>query len=162
MPFNSAEIIEIAQEIEQNGARFYRKAAEQITEPKSHHLLLTLAAMEDDHQRTFAALGEADQQVWDPDFDVDGQAGMYLRAAVDGHVFNTRAKPADELSGAESAEDILRVALALEKESVVFYQGIRQAVRDPATLKKLDRIIAEEMGHIAQLGGALADLGVEP
>jgi len=160
--FNAAEILEIAQEIERNGAEFYRRAAEQTTNPKAHHLLLTLAAMEDEHLEVFASLGEALEQLWDPDFDVDGQAGQYLRAVADGRVFNTKERPAEQLGGSESAEDILRVAIALEKESVVFYQGIRQMVLDPVARDRVDRIIREELGHIADLSRELADLGVDP
>ena len=54
--FNHDEILEIAEQIERNGARFYRRAAECIEQPKAHHLLLTLAGMEDEHEQAFAAI----------------------------------------------------------------------------------------------------------
>ncbi|MBL7153969.1 MAG: rubrerythrin, partial [Phycisphaerae bacterium] len=54
MPFNADEVFEMAEQIEVNGARFYRAAAKKF--PALDQMLLELAAMEDEHQRTFAAM----------------------------------------------------------------------------------------------------------
>ena len=54
MPFNADEVFEMAEQIERNGARFYRTAAEKF--PEVNPLLLELAAMEDKHEKTFAAM----------------------------------------------------------------------------------------------------------
>ena len=56
MPFNADEVFEMAEQIEVNGARFYRASADKF--PALKELLLELAAMEDDHQKTFAAMHE--------------------------------------------------------------------------------------------------------
>ena len=158
--FNADEILEIAEQIERNGARFYRRAAENIKKPKEHHLLLTLAAMEDEHEETFAALrAELDQQASDADLDLDDQAGMYLRAVADGHVFDRNADPVELIKDGQSFEDILRIALDLEKESVVYYQGVREMVPQRFGRDKVDRIINEEMQHIATLSQELAAVG---
>ena len=158
--FNADEIFEMAEQIERNGARFYRRAAESIKDSKAHHLLLTLAAMEDEHLETFAAMrAELAQGAWGVDFDLDDQAGMYLRAVADGHVFDRKTDPAERLTGKESAEDILRIAIGLEKDSLVFYQGIREMVPEQFGRDKVDRIINEEMQHIADISRELTILG---
>jgi len=158
--FNADEIFEMAEQIERNGARFYRRAADGIKEPKSHHLLLTLAAMEDEHLETFAAMrAELAEGAWDVHFDLDDQAGMYLRAMANGHVFDLKADPAERLTGKESAEDILHIAIGLEKDSLVFYQGIREMVPEQSGRGKIDRIITEEMRHIADMSKELEALG---
>jgi len=157
--FNPDEIFEIAEQIERNGARFYRRAAESIKDPKAHHLLLTLAAMEDRHVEIFAAMrAELAEGAWDVDFDLDDQAGMYLRAVADGHVFDLKTDPAERLTGKESAEDILRIAIGLEKDSLVFYQGIREMVPEHFGRDKVNRIIDEEMQHIADMSRELTAL----
>ena len=51
--FNAFEIFEIAEQIERNGAKFYRRAAEYIGDKKTKQTLLELADMEDDHEKTF-------------------------------------------------------------------------------------------------------------
>jgi len=48
--FNADEIFEMAEQIERNGASFYRKSAESIDDPAEKKLLLDLAAMEDEHE----------------------------------------------------------------------------------------------------------------
>ena len=70
-PFNADEVFEMAERIERNGGRFYRAAAEKF--PAVRELLLELAEMEDDHERTFANMRaelstkETAQTVFDPD-----------------------------------------------------------------------------------------------
>ncbi len=87
MLFNADEVFEMAEQIEVNGARFYRAAAKKF--PALAQMLLELAAMEDEHQKTFAAMhaelsaAEQQQLVFDP----DGEAQMYLRVMADGNVF---------------------------------------------------------------------------
>ncbi len=53
--FSADEIFEIAEQIERNGANFYRKAAESA-EGDNRNLLLRLAKMEDDHEKIFATM----------------------------------------------------------------------------------------------------------
>jgi len=55
--FNADEIFEMAEQIERNGAKFYRRAAEQVTSPDGSELLLNLAVMEDVHEKTFILAG---------------------------------------------------------------------------------------------------------
>ncbi len=54
MPFNADEVFEMAEQIERNGARFYRAAAKKI--PEVSQVFSDLAAMEDEHEKTFAAI----------------------------------------------------------------------------------------------------------
>ena len=78
--FDVEEVIEIACQIERNGAAFYRRAAELVDSQESKAFLVQLAEMEDNHEITFenmrgdpliltAILGEA-----------DGPAAQYLQA----------------------------------------------------------------------------------
>ena len=52
--FNAFEVFEIAEQIERNGVKFYRKAAESISDSKIKQTLLDLADMEAEHEKTFA------------------------------------------------------------------------------------------------------------
>ncbi|MHC5076741.1 MAG: ferritin family protein, partial [Planctomycetota bacterium] len=54
--FNADEIFEMAIEIEQNGAKFYREAAQNAAEEDTKKMLLEMAAMEDGHIKTFEAM----------------------------------------------------------------------------------------------------------
>ena len=54
--FNADEIYEMAQQIERNGAAFYRKAAESVEDASGKELLLNFADMEVAHEKVFAEL----------------------------------------------------------------------------------------------------------
>lgn len=156
--FNADEIFELAEQIERNGARFYRRAAEGAEDSHERQTLLDLAKMEDDHEKAFSAmraeLTDAEQR--STVFDPDGQATQYLRAMVDGRVFDVKADPSKNLTGEETMDEILRTAIGLEKDSIVFYLGMKEMV--PARLGKdrIGDIIKEEMDHIVTLSRKLA------
>ena len=46
--FNAEEILDIAEQIERNGANFYRKAAENVAEEEHRNILTGLEATEDE------------------------------------------------------------------------------------------------------------------
>ena len=151
MPFNADEVFEMAEQIERNGAKFYRAAAEKF--PQIGDLLLDLASMEDKHEETFAAMRaelsgtEAEPIVFDP----NGEAQMYLQVMADDHIFNPQADPVEQLAGKESPEDVLKMAIGVERDSVAFYVGLKEAVSRRAGKDKVEDIIKEEISHVAIL-----------
>jgi rubrerythrin len=88
-----------------------------------------------------------------------GEAILYVRGMADGHVFDVRKDPSERLTGKETMEDILRTAIGLEKDSIVFYLGIKEIVPERLSKQRIDDIIKEEMGHIAILSQEMAGLG---
>jgi len=158
MPFNADEVFEMAEQIERNGARFYRAAAKKI--PEVRQVFSDLAAMEDEHEKTFAAMRAelSGIEVDPPVFDPDGRAQMYLRVMADEHVFNIKADPVEQLAGQETAEDVLKMAIGLEKDSIAFYVGLKEAVSRRAGKDKVEDIIKEEISHIATLSQKLEAL----
>jgi rubrerythrin len=151
--FNADEILEMAEQIERNGARFYRKAAQMLEDEKIAKLLLDLAAWEDGHEKVFANLRErlTDSERRPTTFDPDHEGSLYLRAMADGHVFDVKLDPADLLTGKETKAEILRLALGQEKDSIVFYLGLKELIAETGGKEKIDEIITEEMRHIGFL-----------
>ncbi len=154
VPFNAGEIFEMAGQIERNGAKFYRRAAELTGDDSAKKLLLGLAEWEDSHERRFAELRS---EFGGPDVALPGdESALYLRAMADGRVFDVQADPSEALTGKETIEQVLRIAIGLEKESIVFYVGVRELVPDVGGRERVEAIIHEEMRHIAELDGRLA------
>ncbi len=149
------DVFEMAEEIERNGAKFYRDAADATQEASSKDFLLKLAEMEDDHETTFKSLRqnltEADKS--STVFDPDNESVLYLRALADARVFFEKKIP--DLT---SLTDILKSAIEAEKDSIVFYLGMREAVPDKYGKQRLDDIIKEEMAHIRLLSKELVAL----
>ena len=158
MPFNAGEVFEMAEQIERNGGKFYRTAAKKF--PAVSKLLLDLAAMEDKHLMTFSNMRSelSGTEVEEPLFDPDGQAQMYLRVMADGHVFDVKTDPVDKLANKDTPEEVLKMAIGLERDSIAFYVGLKEAVSGRAGKDKVEDIIKEEMGHIVILNQNLQDL----
>lgn len=149
--FNARDIFEMAKQIERNGAKFYQSAADNVSGENEKKLLLNLAQMEEMHEKTFADL-EAEltaAETAETTFDPDNQAALYLKALADTRVFFE--KDIDT----SSMKEILKSAITAEKDSIVFYLGMKDLVPAKLGLNKIDDIIKEEMTHIRILGKEL-------
>ena len=156
--YNIEEVLEMACQIERNGARYYRRAADLVTGPEARKLLLELAAMEEDHERTFDTL-RADAAT--RGILLGGQddlVAQYLRALADGEVFRRHESPAETIRPGISERQVLEIALSMEKDSIAFYLGMKDLVPAGSGKSKLEEIIQEEMRHIRILGEKLAAL----
>jgi len=150
--FNADEIFEMAEQIERNGALFYRNSAEAIADPGAKKLLLDIAAMEDEHKKIFVDLREglSEKEKVTTVFDPEGEITLYLRALADTRVFFEK-----KIDNTSSIEDILKEAILAEKDSIVFYLGMKEMVPENFGKAKIDAIIKEEMNHIKLLSKAL-------
>ena len=153
LPFNADEIFQVARQLERNGAAFYRLAGEQAADPSHTQLFRDLAEMEDSHERTFAQMQKAvaAQAAKHPAWDPDGEAGRYLRAFVSGHVFDLTHPPTAFLETAPDVAAILKTAIELERDSIMFYIGIEAMGPQNLCGHSLDAILKQEMGHIVLL-----------
>ena len=151
--FNANEIFEMAEEIERNGAKFYRQAAEKAPDEKTKQMLLNMAAMEDSHLKTFEEMRKelsGREKGWAM-FDPDNQSALYLQAMADARGYEGKISPAEELTGNETPKEIIEIALNSEKESIVFYFGLKGLVPVKAGRDKVEAIIMEELSHVTTL-----------
>lgn len=174
--FNVDEVFGIAVTMEQNGAKFYRQAArvaQRIADdPKALKanpsakgaaaVLNQLADMEVEHEKTFSALREKiskEHPDLKPEFsspDNEELITSYLRAAAEGKVFNLKEDPKELIGQEDSIEHILRTAIGLEKDSIIFYVAFKDAVPKSLGKEGISHIIAEEFGHITILSNKLS------
>jgi rubrerythrin len=149
--FNADDIFEIAGQMERNGAQFYRTAAAAAKDNKARDFLLSLAVMEDEHEKIFARMRSqlTASEKATTTFDPQGEAADYLKALADARVFF------EKKIDTASMEAILKDAITAEKDSIVFYLGMREAVPENLGRNRLDEVIKEEMGHIRLLSKEL-------
>lgn len=152
--FTADEIFEMAQRIEQNGAAFYRTAAQGASDAAFKTMLLDLARMEDEHEKTFADMRASlsEKEKGATVFDPENQAGQYLKSLADTRIFFQKAL---DLS---SMVEILKEALTAEKDSIVFYLGMKEMIPDRRGKSRIDAIIQEEMNHIQVISQKLLAL----
>ena len=151
--FNADEIFAIAEQIEVNGGKFYRKAAQMVEEESTKKVLLDLAAMEDEHEVFFGGLrAELEAEIGAPlTFDPEGEAANYLKAFADGHVFEADKDATWKFKGDETPEDVLRTAIGFEKDAIVYFLGLKDLVSEDLGKAKIDALIKEEQHHIVIL-----------
>ncbi|MHC4497933.1 MAG: ferritin family protein [Planctomycetota bacterium] len=151
--FTADEIFEMAEQIERNGAEYYREAAQNASDKDIKQMLLSMAAMEDGHLETFQQMRkelsgrEKEPIVFDP----DNQGAMYLQAMADARGMEGRISTTKKLTGNESTKEVLDIAINSEKDSVVFYLNLKDLVPVRAGREKVEQIIMEELSHITSL-----------
>ena len=82
-------------------------------------------------------------------FDPDDESAQYLKALADTRVFFQKEIDTTSL------KEILKAALTAEKDSIVFYLGMKDIVPEKQGKDRIDQIIREEMSHIKLLGNRL-------
>lgn len=152
--FNADDIFTIAEQIEENGAAFYTKASESVADSHYKKFLLDLATMEVYHKKIFAEMRAAlsEKEKKPTVFDPNDEAALYLKSLADLRIFYQKQL---DLS---SIETILTAAIQAEKDSIVFYLGMKDLVPEKLGRDKIDNIINEEKTHIIMLGKELLAL----
>jgi len=158
--FNIDEIFTIAVDIERNGEKFYRRAAEVATEEETKKLLTELADWEKGHVKIFSDMHvqlqcKAKDLGWDP----YGEVELYLRAVANRQVFTDEHKAATFADDHSSMREILEFALAREKDAVVFYTSLDMVLPEELSEGKVKAIIKEEVSHIRMITEKLEQLG---
>jgi rubrerythrin len=157
--FNVDEIFEMAEQIEQNGASFYREASRKTGDKATQKTFANLAAMEDGHLKIFQEMrkeldaSDREQTTFDP----DNEAALYLQAMASSHGIEGKKDRLTKLSGNETIREVFEIAINAEKNSIVFYTALKDIVSATGR-DKVDTIISEELGHLAILKMQLAQL----
>jgi rubrerythrin len=152
---NADYLLQMAERIEHNGADFYRMAAAYVRNDRTAQMLLRLADMEAHHEQIFAKMRqELAAQPNSPELDPKSETATYLKELLAGKFFDIRTTPADLLRAKDSPQDILLTAIGLEKETIIFYEGVKCVVR-PQDQPAVEAVLREEMGHVTQLLQAL-------
>jgi rubrerythrin len=156
--FNADEILAVAVNIEVNGINFYQSAAAAVPDGRPRQLLLDLAGRERVHEKTFTEMrGKLSaRQREQVTFDPDNESSLYLKALADSTVFKQQADPLKVLGKSPTYKAILLAAMGIEKESIVFYVGMRDFIPVSLGRSQVDAILREEMTHLTTLGKELA------
>jgi rubrerythrin len=158
--FTAFEIFEIAEQLERNGAKFYRDAAAAAKDKSMQRFFLQLAGVEDNHEKVFAEMRKSLQDETDDTkvFDPNNEMVYYLKMMAKSAGWEGKAAPQAEFTGHETPAEILKRAVEAEKSSINYYLGLKEFVPSPAGKKKVDEIIKEEMSHAVTLQRHLEQL----
>ena len=146
--FNAVEVFTIAEQIERDGGAFYRKAAEKFTRPDIRELFGQLAGWELEHERTFADMRTGFQRD-NPSATVSDPEQCKAMAALS--EFTIKSLSPQGLADSMSLNDVLRIAVQKERDSITFYIGLKGFVAEPVAVARIDDIIGQELQHIEML-----------
>jgi rubrerythrin len=144
------EVFGIGIEIEKNGFAFYQAASSTSAGSSIKKLLGELAAWEKNHVALFTELKKnlpaaaRNENLYDPGDEI----GMYLKATADQHVFIRNSDMNALAVKCKTPQEILAMALTFEKDSVVFYASVREAVAETSGKADVEKLIHEELTHI--------------
>ncbi len=148
--FSGREVLEMAIRIEENGQQFYRTALEDTEDEGLRKTLNYLVQEEEKHKRYFRSLLDRLQEEENPFDPYMEEALLYLKAMADAHVFTAELGGREHADTIKSAEDIIDFAIAMEKDSLLFYYEIARGIneRDRAVVEE---VIEEEKSHLTKL-----------
>ncbi len=157
---NAIEVFEIAERIERNSVNFYRKAAEASSDENISQILLSLSDFEKEHQKCYANMRKqiSDKELDIITFDPENGMSLYLQKIADSQLFKPEKDPTELLKDKGNVRDILEYAVESEKDSIIFYLGLKNYLAATAVKNKVDEIISEEMNHITELNLRLSAL----
>jgi rubrerythrin len=158
--FNADEIFNIGIEIEKNGEKFYETAVALTDNEKNKKMFTQLAKMEKDHILLFENLMQkaGEDKSFQDAFDPDNQAHSYLKAIADAHIFLSNQDIPGMVKQCATAEEVLKMAITFEKDSVVLYSSMKKIVPENLGRDKIDWLIEEEIKHVVMLSKQLHDL----
>lgn len=149
---NAKEVFEIAQQIEIDGAVFYRAAAELFNQGTVHDTLLKLADWEVEHEKKFAEMEKSfsSEKQLEPKEDGDIEAIAALSTFV------VRRAPASDFNKNTGKAEIIEKAIRKEQDTIIFYRGLKNFILDVSAEAVIDNILKQEFEHIEILKNLLA------
>ncbi|MGE5506887.1 MAG: ferritin-like domain-containing protein [Chitinophagales bacterium] len=137
------DLTSFAISVEENGAAFYRAAAERSPNPETAQVFRRLAEDEDEHARHFRQLRQSGPPPLSP------EVARYLTALLQApeSLFLSLA----EAATAGDARAALALAIQAEKDSILLYQELYEVTKDEAERKHLANLLRAEKLHLLEL-----------
>lgn len=149
--FAASEIVELGIQIEKNGRDFYNTLAEESKNAKAKDIFAYLAKEEEKHITVFQGiLGKVEK--YEPPESYPGEYFAYMNALAGEYVFTKRDKGAAIARKIKNDSQAFDTAIGIEKESIIFYEGMKKIV--PAYDQEIvNELIVQEQNHLRILYG---------
>jgi rubrerythrin len=147
--FAAGDILQFAIGMEENGALFYRQAADLSQNSDVKKLFQRLASEEEEHQKTFDKFF-SQVNTYEPVEEYPGEYLDYLHNYINGKASSVFfAEDTSELKSIDVSH-ALDFAMKREMASILYFTELKDFV-GKSDQKAIDAIIEEERKHVAQL-----------
>lgn len=147
--FAASEVVEIGIQIEKNGRDFYNTLFDNSNSVKAKEIYKYLAKEEERHIATFQKIFDSVEK-YEPDEAYPVEYFAYMNALASGYVFTQKEKGEKIAKGVKSDKEAVEMGIGFEKDSIVFYEGMKRMVPE-YDQKILHELIAQEESHLVQL-----------
>lgn len=148
------DIVDLAMQVELNGEAYYRAVAKKATAAKVKALFEDLADQEVMHYKVFSKLAQSVKEspmMTDEEWE---EYIKYLNVTVQSAFFEGQDKALAEAEEVGDEKEAIRKALGFEKETLLFFYDLRDAV--PAAHREfVEKVADEEKKHIRRLAKML-------
>jgi len=159
MFFNEIEAAKIAQNMEENGLKFYERFAAKTKNRGVRDLFLQLI---EDEKKHLAAFQELEETLRARGTGASGSAddpnlSAYIERLLKTQVFSDSGDVARRADQAKDDGEALAVGMKAERDSIVFYQEMMDFVDSKEAREAFGWILKEERRHLSLLGERAAD-----
>jgi len=147
--FRASEILQMAIEIERSGLAFHQACVEAADNERVVDVFQFMVGEEKRHIEIFKALEEPLARYELPET-YPGELQAYMRALIEDRVFASAEEGAEQAQATGNPFQAIATAIGFEKDSILFYEAMKQLVR-PSDAEAIDEVIGEEQTHISRL-----------
>lgn len=147
--FAGSEVVEVGIQIEKNGRDFYNTLTASSKNQEAVKIFKFLAGEEEKHIRVFEGILNKTEKYEPLGLDAD-QYYAYMNALASEYVFTQKDKGAQVAKTVKNDKEAVDIGIGFEKDSIVFYEGIKRTVPD-FDRKIIDELIAQEQKHMILL-----------
>ncbi len=147
--FGGSEIVEMGIQIEKNGKDFYETLPGQSKSEEAKGIFKYLAQEEKKHIVTFQKILDSVHK-YEPPESYPGEYFAYMNALASEYVFTKENKGGEIAKDTKSDKEAVELGLKFEKDSIIFYEGMKKVV--PGNQHEIvDALIAQEKNHFCKL-----------
>ncbi len=154
--FAGSEIVEIGIQIEKNGKDFYEALTGKAKSKKAGEIFKYLAEEEARHIAAFRKILDGIEKYEAPEA-YPGEYVEYMNALAGEYIFTQKGKGKDAAEKARSDRDAVSLGIGFEKDSIIFYEGMKGVVPE-YDHKVIDGLIKQEQMHLKKLTELKKDL----
>lgn len=147
--FSGSETVELGIQIEKNGRDFYNALAAQAKDLNAAEIFKFLAEEEERHILVFQDILQKTQRYEPPQIYAD-EYFAYMNALAGDYVFTQKDKGKEIAKAVTADKQAVEMGIGFEKDSIVFYEGIKKVVPQ-LEHKTVDSLIEEEEKHLKKL-----------
>ena len=154
--YSVKELVEMAIGLELNGEAFYRALADKADRKDIIAIYNGLAIEEKKHLNSFQRLLKSLGEYKSPEANNE-EYMLYLKALGENTVFSTAPEAQQRAATLSSQIEALNIGIQAEKDSILFFQGMRDFLQ-PTDHRFVLAIIREEQAHLKQLSDLKATI----